>query len=227
MRVDNTTVQSQTQSQSQTDIPDVHNVSILDGSGSMKGSKYDNACEGIKLDFETCKNEGFKSFTFVEFNDDSPIEITTHCFMESFDNVKLKFNGAHSGTPLYYTVYTTLERLLKEVPKTDKVLVKIFTDGQDTMHGRGQKSKPEELKALIATCESRGFTITFIGTKDDTAYIVRHLNIDVSNTLVHDNTGEGVKMSFQTQATATTQYRKSLEEGEDVSRGFYSKVLND
>lgn len=83
------------------------------------------------------------------------------------------------------------------------------------------------MKALIATCEARGFTITFIGTKNDTAYIVRHLNIDFSNTLVHDNTGEGVKMSFQTQATATTQYRKSLEKGEDVSRGFYSKVLND
>ncbi len=222
MRVDNTTV-----TQSQADIPDVHNVNILDGSGSMNGSKYDNACEGIKLDFETCKNEGFKSFTFVEFNNDSPIEITTHCFMEPFNNVELKFNGASGGTPLYYTVYTTLERLLKEVPKTDKVLVKIFTDGQDTMFGRGQKSKPKELRPLIATCESRGFTITFIGTKKDTDFIVNNLGLDISNTLVHDNTGEGVKTSFQTQAFATTQYRKSLEEGEDVSRGFYSKVLND
>lgn len=223
MRVDNTTVQPQ----SQTDVPDVHNVTILDGSGSMSGSKYDNACAGIKLDFDTCKNEGFKSFTFVEFNDDSPVEITTHCFMESFDNVRLKFNGARSGTPLYYTVYTTLERLLKEVPKGDKVLVKVFTDGLDTMYGRKPKSKIEELRPLIATCESKGFTITFIGTKNDTAFIVNNLGLDISNTLVHDNTGEGVKMSFQTQATATTQYRKSLEEGEDVSRGFYSKVLND
>lgn len=124
MRVDGTVTKQNTI----TEVPNVHNVTILDGSGSMQGAKYDNACAGIRLDFETCKNEGFKSFTFVEFNNDSPIEITTHCFMESFDNVKLKFNGADSGTPLYYTVYTTLEKLLKEVPKEDKVLVKIFTD---------------------------------------------------------------------------------------------------
>lgn len=95
------------------------------------------------------------------------------------------------------------------------------------MHGRVSKSKPEELKALIATCEARGFTITFIGTKNDTQFVVNNLNINSSNTLVHDNTGEGVKMSFQTQATATAVYRKSLEQGEDVSVGFYSKVLND
>lgn len=220
MRVDGITVQQTI------GTPDVHNVTILDGSGSMSGPKYDNACAGIKLDFETCKNEGFKSFTFVEFNDDSPVEITTHCFMESFDNVKLKFNGADSGTPLYYTVGQTLERLLKEVPKTDKVLVKIFTDGKNTKHD-GKYCTPEELSPLIATCESRGFTITFIGTKQDTFDIIRNLKIDVSNTLVHDNTGKGVKRSFQTQASATTQYRKSLEEGDDVSRGFYSKVLND
>ena len=221
MRVDNTTVQPQTQSQA--DIPNVHNVNILDGSGSMAGSKYDNACAGIRLDFETCKNEGFKSFTFVEFNNGG--DITTHHFMSDF-NVALKFNGTRGGTPLYQTIGETLERLLNEVPKEDKVLVKIFTDGEEN-ESRGKYANPSALKALIATCESRGFTITFIGTKDDTAYIVRHLNIDVSNTLVHDNTGEGVKMSFQTQAFATTQYRKSLEEGEDVSRGFYSKVLND
>lgn len=221
MRVDNTTVQSQ--SQSQTDVPDVHNVTILDGSGSMSGSKYDNACKGIQLDFDTCKNEGFKSFTFVEFN--SAKSITTHCFMSSFD-VKLKFNGANGGTPLYQTIGQTLERLLKEVPKGDKVLVKVFTDGDHNEY-YGKYSTVEELKPLIATCESKGYTITFIGTANDTTKIVRNLGLDISNTLVHDNTGEGVKMSFQTQAFATTQYRKSLEEGEDVSRGFYSKVLND
>jgi hypothetical protein len=219
MRVDNTIVQPQPQ----TDIPDVHNVTILDGSGSMSGSKYDNACKGILLDFNTCKNEGFKSFTFVEFN--SANSITTHCFMSPFD-VKLKFNGPNGGTPLYQTIGQTLERLLKEVSKEDKVLVKVFTDGEHNEY-YGKYSTVEELKPLIVTCESKGYTITFIGTAQDTNRIVRNLGLDASNTLVHDNTGEGVKMSFQTQAFATTQYRKSLEEGEDVSRGFYSKVLND
>lgn len=217
MRVDKTTVNQNIKP------PNIHNVAILDGSGSMAGTKYNNACKGIKLDFETCKNEGFKSFTFVEFN--SERSITTHCFMRPFD-VELKFNGACGGTPLYQTIGQTLERLLKEVPKRDKVLVKVFTDGEHNEH-YGKYATVEELKPLIATCESKGYTITFIGTAQDTNKIVKNLGLDISNTLVHDNTGEGVKMSFQTQATATTQYRKSLEKGEDVSVGFYSKVLND
>lgn len=221
MRVDGTTV---TQNAiPNTEVPNVHNVTILDGSGSMTGAKYTNACKGIQLDFETCKNEGFKSFTFVEFN--NARSITTHCFMSDFD-VKLRFNGPNGGTPLYQTIGQTLERLLQEVPKGDKVLVKIFTDGEHNEY-YGKYASVEELKPLITTCESQGYTITFIGTASDTNKIVRNLGLDSSNTLVHDNTGEGVKMSFYAQASATVQYRKSLEEGKDVSRGFYSKVLND
>ena len=217
MRVDGTIKQTNTE------VPNIHNVTILDGSGSMAGAKYNNACKGIQLDFDTCKRENFKSFTFVEFN--SAYSITTHCFMSNFD-VTLKFNGADGGTPLYQTIGQTLERLLKKVPKGDKVLVKIFTDGDHNEY-YGKYASEKELKPLITTCESQGYTITFIGTAIDTARIIRNLGLDESNTLVHNNTGEGVKKSFQTQAVATTQYRKSLDEGEDVSRGFYSKVLND
>jgi len=207
-----------------TETPKIHNVTILDGSGSMGGSKYDNARKGIQLDFETCKKEDFKTFTFVEFNNGGS-DITTHCFMEKFDKVNLIFNGARGGTPLYETIGVTLERLLKEVPKNDKVLVKVFTDGEENASS-GTYANVGNLKSLIKQCESQGFTITFIGTEHDTNFIIRNLGLDKSNTLVHDNTGEGVQMSFQTQAFATVQYRKSLDEGEDVSVGFYSKVLN-
>lgn len=205
-------------------LPKIHNVDILDGSGSMSGPKYQSAMAGIALDLQTCKNENFATYSFVEFNNDSPISITTHCWLTSPNEVKLKFNGAKSGTPLYYTIGQTLEKLLQDIPKEDKVLVKIFTDGQNTLE-YGKYSNPVELQPLIATCEARGFTITFIGTERDTQAIIRNVKINVSNTLVHDNTGEGVRSAFTVQAEATRGYSKRVAYGEDVTKGFYSKTI--
>jgi len=203
----------------------IHNVIILDGSGSMQGAKYSNAVHGVKLDLETCKNEKFKSYSFIEFNDHD--SITIHNWLNPVDLVKLHFNGARSGTPLYFTIGQTLERLLSEVPKEDKVLVKIFTDGQNTLN-HGKYSNPSELQPLIVACETRGFTITFIGTESDTLRIVKEVGINKTNTLVHNNTGEGVKMAFNIQAEATRGYTKSVANNEDVTTGFYSKtIIND
>ena len=49
------------------------------------------------------------------------------------------------------------------------------------------------------------------------------LNIDKSNTLVHDNTGEGVKKAFDTTLKATRTYSKKVTKGEDVLTGFYKE----
>lgn len=202
----------------------VHNVVILDGSGSMSGAKYNSAKKGIELDLETCKKENFATYSFVEFNNDSPISITTHYWLTSLSEVNLKFNGAQSGTPLYYTIGRILEKSLLDIPKEDKVLVKIFTDGENTL-GHGKYSNPVELQPLIVTCEARGFTITFIGTEKDTQAIIRNVKINKSNTLVHNNTGEGVATAFNVQAEATRDYSKRLKDGEDVTLGFYSKTI--
>ena len=202
--------------------PKIHNVIILDGSGSMAGAKYRSATAGIQLDLRTCKNEDFATYTFVEFNNTN--SITTHVFMEMLNKVKLFFNGPKGNTPLYQTIGRTLETLLQSVPKEDKVLVKIFTDGEHNV-STGKYSTVEEVKPLIATCEARGFTITFIGTDYDTKQIVKNLKISTSNTLVHNNTGEGVRAAFNTQAMATQEYSKRVANNEDVTTGFYSKTM--
>lgn len=203
---------------------DLHDVSILDGSGSMRSEKYAAACKGIEQNLDTIKEQGFKTFTFVEFNDLN--SITTHYFMSHLDLVNLRFNGAYGYTPLYRTIGETLERLYNTVHENDKVLVKIFTDGLEMGGDRSKYTNLDLLRELIHKCEKRGFTITFIGTEGDTNAIVQLLKLDASNTLVHDNTGVGVESAFNTQAQATRYYKASYEKGEDVSRGFYSKVLN-
>jgi len=204
--------------------PKIHNVIILDGSGSMSGNqKYSNACAGIRQNLETCKKEGISTYTFVEFNDIG--NITTHCYLTPLEKVNLTFNGASGYTPLYRTIGQTLDKLLIDVPLTDKVLVNIFTDGKEEGGDKSKYHKEGVLRNLIKDCESRGFTITFIGTKQDVTFTINNLGIDKSNTLVHDNTGKGVETAFNVQAEATRGYSKRVSKGEDVTLGFYSKTI--
>ena len=45
----------------------LHKVVLLDCSGSMQGDKYDAAEQGVRLDYEGCKNE-FADYLLVEFS---------------------------------------------------------------------------------------------------------------------------------------------------------------
>lgn len=190
----------------------IHNIVILDRSGSMQGEKYHAAVEGIKMDYETCKKEGFHSYTFAQFDD------TYDC--KSYDFIaELVFLRPSGYTALYDAIYNTLTNTV--IPVGDKVLVKIFTDGGENSSRRGAK----EVQQLIKACEAKGYTITFVGTKHDVQVIQQALSIDASNTAIHDNTGAGVQEVFRSSAQATSEYTKSISLGEDVSRGFFTKTI--
>ncbi len=190
----------------------IHNIVILDRSGSMKGEKYYAAVEGIKMDYETCKREGFKSYTFAQFDD------TYDC--KTYDFTKeLMFLLPEGWTALYDAIYNTLTDTI--IPEGDKVLVKIFTDGEENHSRRSAK----EVQQLIKNCEAKGYTITFVGTKHDVRVIQQTLSIDASNTAIHDNTGAGVQKVFRSSAQATSEYTKSISRGEDVTKGFFTKTI--
>lgn len=190
----------------------IHNIVILDRSGSMQGEKYNAAVEGIKMDYETCKKEGFKSYTFAQFDD------TYDCKTYDFTK-KLTFLRPSGYTALYDAVYNTLTDIV--IPEGDKVLVKIFTDGEENSSRRSAS----EVQKLIKACEAKGYTITFVGTKRDVQVIQSKLSIDASNTAVHDNTGAGVREVFRSSAQATSLYTKSIANGEEVTRGFFTKTI--
>jgi uncharacterized protein YegL len=190
----------------------IHNIVILDRSGSMQGEKYHAAVEGIKMDYETCKKEGFKSYTFAQFDD------TYDC--KTYDFTKeLMFLLPKGWTALYDAIYNTLTDTV--VPEGDKVLVKIFTDGEENHSSRSAS----EVQKLIKSCEAKGYTITFVGTKHDVRVIQSKLSIDASNTAVHDNTGAGVQEVFRSYSQATALYTKSIANGEDTTRGFFTKTI--
>lgn len=190
----------------------MHKVVLLDCSGSMQGAKYDVAELGVKQDYEACKGE-FVDYLLVEFSIDKREQL--HDFTKP-----LLFRPYFSGTALYKTIHEVFNALIKNTPKEDKVLVQIFTDGQDE-HSANYRANA---KLAIDKFNSMGWTVTFVGTEADVAFVQSNLSIDSTNTLVHDNTAQGIIRSFESYTAATSLYTKSVKRGESVVKGFFKSI---
>lgn len=208
--------------------PTIHNVHIVDISGSMSGSKLSSAVLGVNSEVDELKKEDNVIYTqtLVEFS--GPDVIRTVFNKTPMKEVTSYSTRAMGSTALHEAVAETLLRLKSEHNGTDKVLVKIFTDGgENASSGKWYGASGAALLAdLIKECEPLGFTVTFIGTKHDVDYAVNTLGVHVSNTMTHDNTGETIMLASYARSAGTAAYANKVLKKKDVSKGFYKDVKN-
>lgn len=256
----------------------VHNIHILDASGSMGyghplSSKYTNALGGINEEFNVLKGDisGVNyTQTIVEFDSGNGMNgiapgfehktaigklvatfsgscrQTTHYFMTPLAACSpISGRGAFGGTPLYQTVGEVIEKILAAKQPEDKVILKIFTDGEENsstgkyartiatrtnplMHG---VTDCPALKSLIdAVQENSNFTVTFIGTQGDVSHAINNLGMMSTNTLIHDNTASGVRASYNKMSLATTAYSSAATSGASVDElkgNFFKRVVDE
>lgn len=202
--------------------PIIHSVIVLDASGSMDGGKYENSKAGIRKEFEKCSQNKDCDFTFtlVEFVQKG--KIITH-FKLSKKVQELTFYGAKGNdTPLYNTVLDTLKDIDTLVPKNEKVLFSVFTDGGDNS---SKGTDRQDANQLIKKLEKENFTVTFVATTQDMARIKRDLSLEESNTLAVSNDSVGFMKSFALREEAVQSYSRGVSTGLDVSKGFYKKTI--
>lgn len=203
----------------------IHNVHILDCSGSMHGGKIRSAVQGINQEIKQLQNDDTVDYvqTYIPFGGwGSSAGIHPQFFGKPILQVKQVSASASGGTPLYQAIGETLDTLIRNKDTNEKVLVKIFTDGGENT-SRGRYKDPSILKAKIDEAKEKDITVTFVGTEWDVARIINRLEIDKSNTLTHDNTERGVQDSFMATAQATKTYATRALAGEDTLVGFYKQ----
>ena len=199
----------------------IHNVVLLDSSGSMRGAKYENAILGIKEELRTITST--KDTTIYHYlydfldRDRSLNDKYTNKESVDIDVIPFKANG--DETPLYKSIVNLLT-ILHTIPKNEKILVKIYTDGDNNCEYEYLKRCSD----LIKRCNNENFTVTFVATRFDLNKIIKNLYLDDSNTLAVDNTGDGFKKAFDKSLIATIDYVTKVEKNEDVSSGFYKSV---
>jgi len=208
--------------------PTIHNVILLDATGSMSsGGKYNVSMKGIKKELEWLKTQEEANYTetIEEFIEESRIgEIRTHkiCKLLSPSKIDLNFVGPiGDNTPLYKAVLDIIESISTTVPSNEKVLLKVYTDGGNNRLDNYKRTCADKIRQV----QKENFTVTFVGTKLDLSIIINDLNLESSNCLEIENTGAGFEKAFERSMQATQSYTKAVVKGEDVSVGFYKKIV--
>lgn len=205
--------------------PTVHNVLILDGSGSMGdsiNSKWTKAIDLANSEIISLRsNEDINyTFTIVVFSGFRDINF------KHFVNHKPKFisgNRVAGMTALNDAIGKTLNKIHSFKNEDEKVLVKIITDGEEN---NSKEYSSQQIGRLIKGLQKTGnYTITFVGTYTDVLTAQSLYNIHETNTLVHDNTEEGFEMMSMDIETSNVNYSKRLLRGEDVTMNYFSKTV--
>ena len=207
-------------------------IHILDGSGSMKGSKFNNALIGMRNEVKELTDVSIKegidyTYSVIEF--DSYNRIQTICSLVDIHKLNmddLKFFQPEGMTALYDAIGNTLVNYSDifnstEALSKEKVIIKIFTDGGEN-NSRSKWVHGVELSRLIQKCEKKGWVITFIGTNNDVKNIINRLKISENNTLSYDGSAQGLQSSYQTVNKATIAYSKSVMRGTADNLNFFN-----
>jgi hypothetical protein len=205
----------------------VHNIIISDASGSMSGGKYKASVQSISTELKLLSQDDNVNYTqtLVEF--DSSRRKKHFWLTEGKEATSFKGIGASGGTPLYITIGEVLTELESKIKPNDRVLVKVFTDGDDTEYGRGTWDAAKLGVYLNKLINVNNWTITFNCTESDKRSVLR-IGIPESNILTHNNTAEDIERVSHLRMAATQSYSKSVSAGvsaEELKVSFYSKSL--
>lgn len=212
-----------------TDVKTIHYVDVLDTSASMNAyKKFKNAVEGLNKALQTLVKssegdlkKGIRNlYTRVLFDSSSNISIPILiCPPRANLKIDQKFaNGA--STALNDAIIETIKTMFAHAKPDDKVVINIYTDGSEN----GSKKGIGDTTRLIREAKEKGYVITFIGTDYDVEKIIKFYEIDESNTLAYDNTGEGLKKALDQTILSRQEYSENVSKGLDTNRGFYKKL---
>jgi len=213
-----------TVSVSNTKINDIWNIYILDESSSMRlkaASMFDGVRGSIyelKEYAKTTNNNikvGISSFSnrIESFNINS---------VESVNTVNFTRTTIKGGATALNDAIGNVLNALENKPADTKVVVQIFTDGDENS---SRTYDSIHIAEMIDKAEANNITVTFMGTAHDVNIATNLYSLREGNTVVHDNTSRGISNTFKMSARATVDFSKSISNEEDVKTSFYSKVL--
>lgn len=211
----------------------IMDVYILDCSGSM-GVFYSSDSKLSKGYYGIIENA---NASFNQEHTNNRVVINTFSYVNSIEtreyiaqegrggkqinplDLKAQIERCHNGmTALNDAICETIE-FVKQAEGYDKVIFKIFTDGEEN----SSKRTASFVAKLMKTYESKGWTFTFVGTPSDTQNAIRNYNIDKSNTLEYDGSAKGFQKTMELTRSAMETYSVNASLGLDVSKSFYSK----
>lgn len=207
----------------------VHNLIILDESGSMESIKTTiiqgfnelvQTIQGIEKQFP--EQEHFISF--VSFNGLG--QKLLH-FMDPASKLKQiddKTYKPDASTPLFDAMGFSINKLKQSLQgQTDyNVLVTILTDGQENA---SKEFSGSDIKKLVEELKQNRWTFTYIGTDHDVEKIA--ISLSINNTMVFAKNEADIKRMFMKEHIARAKYSQKIRFNEDTASNYFDDTDDD
>lgn len=202
----------------------VHNLIILDESGSMESIKH-NIIQGFNEIVQTIKGiekefpEQEHFISLISFNGLG--QKLLH-FIDPANKLNLIDANTYqpdATTPLYDAMGFAINKLRQVVnsKKDYNVLVTVLTDGEENA---SKEFSGKDIKALIEQLKMNRWTFTYIGADHDVEKFAESLSID--NRMSFDKSEEGISQMFSKERVARASFSKKIRLNEDTSKDFYT-----
>lgn len=204
----------------------VHNLIILDESGSMESIKNTiiqgfnelvQTIQGIEKQFP--EQEHFISF--VSFNGLG--QKLLH-FMDPVSKLKKiddKTYNPDANTPLFDALGFSINKLKQSLQGQNdcNVLVTILTDGEENA---SKEFSGSAIKELIEELKQNRWTFTYIGTDHDVEKIA--ISLSINNTMVFEKNESDIKRMFMKEQSARANYSKKIRFNQDTSSNYFKEM---
>ena len=201
----------------------VHNLVILDESGSMESIKK-TIIQGFNEIVQTVKGiakeypEQEHFISLVTFNGIGnkilhyidPVEK-----LELIDDSRYK---PDASTPLYDAMgfsFAKLKQVLENI-KEYNVLVTILTDGEENA---SKEYTGLTIKKLIEELKLNRWTFTYIGADHDVEKFA--MSISITNTMIFQKNEADMKDMFSKEKSARERYSEKIRRNEQTNTNFY------
>jgi Mg-chelatase subunit ChlD len=205
----------------------VHNLIILDESGSMESIKktiiqgFNEIVQTVKgIEKEFPEQEHFISLiSFNGLGQKILHFIDPVSKLEQIDDSRYR---PDASTPLYDAIGFAVSKLRQVLEKADNsgynVLVTILTDGEENA---SREYSGQQVKALIEEMKLNRWTFTYIGTDHDVEKFA--VSISIENSMSFNKTLSGVKAMMMEEKSARTRYSRKIRSNENTDTDFYGK----
>lgn len=193
-----------------TETKQIFNLVIIDASGSMQ-NKVEEVQGGLNQLFNDLKVDQTKQphvnnlITVVDFSSHSDFR---ELYVQA-DPQELSELQAGDYVPRGMTaLYDAIGKAFLMVPEgADGVLVTVFTDG---MENDSKEWKARDIKAIIEAKEAAGWTITYMGTNQESLLAAERLGIKRDKMLQYADSKAGTKYAFDKMSEARKKFQSSI-----------------
>lgn len=201
----------------------VHNLIILDESGSMESIKK-NIIDGFNEIVQTIKGiqeqypEQEHYISMITFNGLGQKILHFIDPVTKLEQINSEHYCPAASTPLYDAIGNAVAKMKQVVTNQTKynVLVTILTDGEENASIEYSGSA---IKKIIDELKEQNWTFTYIGTEHDVMRVAN--SISINNIISFGKNAAGMKAMFNRENSARSTFSQKIRENRDTKDGFY------